>query len=272
MPESGATPEPKPEPTEPKPGSAAPQGEEPKQPKPGEGNEPKEPTKEPETAPKKEDRKSRSWKALEAEKSKFQAERDGLTNRVKELEAALAETQKARTAEYTPEEYEAAAKEFAEQGETELAEKARKQAALGREAQAKAKQATEQSRTEFLSKWNANLETLKAKHPELNTEGSPLGKEVQQLLQHPAFSLTPNGINDAVQIAQWKLSAGRTETAEKRVKELEAEVKKLREGIEIPPGGGFVRPSEKTLERMTDAERRDYIRRQAEEYDASTTY
>jgi hypothetical protein len=166
------------------------------------------------------DRLKTEWAKLEAEKSRLAQERLMLQQQ--------RDTPRSSTG-YTPEDYEAVAKQFENEGNDELANQARRQAAETRQ---KAHVAKLQQ-----AHGKAILEAIKA-HPELNNPESGLFKRLDGLLKsRPVFFSYPEGVADAIESAVANERAAKTESLEKEVSELRQKLAS-REKLLHPTQGG----------------------------------
>ena len=146
---------------------------------------------------------------------------------------SLAEIQqKTATSRYSPEEYEAIAKEFEDEGDHSNAEAARKAADQARSAVQEQKAKSQQAK--FVSAWDANWKSQAKEHKELNDQNSELFKMVGQLLERkPVLTQYPEGINDAVEGAVMYLQANRSASLEKQVSDLKKKVAEYEEKTQL---------------------------------------
>ena len=188
-------------------------------------------------AKKTQDRANKTWREVNAEKAALKKEREELAAQRKALteqqEKSLAEIQqKTATSRYSPDEYEAIAKEFEDEGDHANAEAARKAADQARtavkEQDAKAQQA------KFVSAWDTNWKSQAKEHKDLNDQDSELFKMVGQLLERkPVLTQYPEGINDAVEGAVMYLQANRSASLEKQVSDLKKKVAEYEEKTQL---------------------------------------
>ena len=184
-------------------------------------------------AKKTQDRANKTWREVNAEKAALKKEREELEAQRQALteqqDKSLAEIQqKTATSRYSPDEYEAIAKEFEDEGDHANAEAARKAADQARtavkEQDAKAQQA------KFVSAWDTNWKSQAKEHKDLNDQDSELFKMVGQLLERkPVLTQYPEGINDAVEGAVMYLQANRSASLEKQVSDLKKKVAEYEE-------------------------------------------
>ena len=188
-------------------------------------------------AKKTQDRANKTWREVNAEKAALKKEREELEAQRQALteqqDKSLAEIQqKTATSRYSPDEYEAIAKEFEDEGDHANAEAARKAADQARSAvkeqDAKAQQA------KFLSAWDTNWKSQAKEHKDLNDQDSELFKMVGQLLERkPVLTQYPEGINDAVEGAVMYLQANRSASLEKQVSDLKKKVAEYEEKTQL---------------------------------------
>jgi hypothetical protein len=188
-------------------------------------------------AKKTQDRANKTWREVNAEKAALKKEREELEAQRQALteqqDKSLAEIQqKTATSRYSPDEYEAIAKEFEDEGDHANAEAARKAADQARSAvkeqDAKAQQA------KFVSAWDTNWKSQAKEHKDLNDQDSELFKMVGQLLERkPVLTQYPEGINDAVEGAVMYLQANRSASLEKQVSDLKKKVAEYEEKTQL---------------------------------------
>jgi len=219
------------------------------------------------------ERLDRSWKALNEEKEAFRLEQERLrvereTREAVQMKAAEATPPPAARVEgilrYTPEELESAANEFDEEGNPEMAQRARLAAAAVR------KHADRAKTMEHATRMKATQDRIWAEvaqaNPDLKDERSPLSQEVIALSnKYPVLSSYPEGVRHAVEIAKLRATATKAVSLEKRVVELEAENKKLKDATSLhsaPPGG---RTKDSAFEDMTLEQQEKYLADRAQE-------
>ena len=217
-------------------------------------------------AKKTQDRANKTWREVNAEKAALKKEREELAAQRQALteqqDKSLAEIQqKTATSRYSPEEYEAIAKEFEDEGDHSNAEAARKAADQARSAvkeqDAKAQQA------KFVSQWDANWKSQAKEHKDLNDQNSELFKMVGQLLERkPVLTQYPEGINDAVEGAVMYLQANRSASLEKQVSDLKKKVAEYEEKTQLngsQPGSNILQV-ESFDKLSTDKQRAELMR------------
>ena len=217
-------------------------------------------------AKKTQDRANKTWREVNAEKAALKKEREELEAQRQALteqqDKSLAEIQqKTATSRYSPDEYEAIAKEFEDEGDHSNAEAARKAADQARSAvkeqDAKAQQA------KFVSAWDTNWKSQAKEHKELNDQNSELFKMVGQLLERkPVLTQYPEGINDAVEGAVMYLQANRSASLEKQVSDLKKKVAEYEEKTQLngsQPGSNILQV-ESFDKLSTDKQRAELMR------------
>jgi len=188
-------------------------------------------------AKKTQDRANKTWREVNAEKAALKKEREELAAQRQALteqqDKSLAEIQqKTATSRYSPDEYEAIAKEFEDEGDHANAEAARKAADQARSAVKEQESKAQQAK--FVSAWDANWKSQAKEHKELNDQNSELFKMVGQLLERkPVLTQYPEGINDAVEGAVMYLQANRSASLEKQVSDLKKKVAEYEEKTQL---------------------------------------
>ena len=200
-----------------------------------------------ERARKTQDRANNTWREANAEKNTAKKERAELEVERKAFEEQQASslneiTQRSAQSRYSPDEYEALAREFEDEGDDANAKAASKAAEQAREAiadqDAKRQQAT------FVAKWDSNWKAAASEHQALNDQNSDLFKMVGRLLdQKPVLTQYPEGITDAVEGATMYLKANQATSLEKQVSELKKQVAEYEEKTQLngsQPGGNIL--------------------------------
>jgi len=198
-------------------------------------------------AKKTQERANKTWRDVNAEKAAVKKERQELEAQQKafaEQQSASREeiTQRSAQSRYSPEEYEAIAKEFEDEGDHANAEAATKAAKQAREAVAEQDAKSQQAK--FVAKWDSNWKAAAAEHGDLNDQNSELFKMVGRLLeQKPVLTQYPEGITDAVEGATMYLKANRSTELEKQVSELKKQLAEYEEKTQLngsQPGGNIL--------------------------------
>ena len=217
-------------------------------------------------AKKTQDRANKTWREVNAEKAALKKEREELAAQRQALteqqDKSLAEIQqKTATSRYSPEEYEAIAKEFEDEGDHSNAEAARKAADQARSAVKEQEAKSQQAK--FVSQWDANWKSQAKEHKDLNDQNSELFKMVGQLLERkPVLTQYPEGINDAVEGAVMYLQANRSASLEKQVSDLKKKVAEYEEKTQLngsQPGSNILQV-ESFDKLSTDKQRAELMR------------
>ena len=198
-------------------------------------------------AKKTQERANKTWRDVNAEKAAVKKERQELESQQKaftEQQSVSRDeiTQRSSQSRYSPEEYEALAKEFEDEGDDANAQSALKAAKQAREAIAEQDAKSQQAK--FVAKWDSNWKAAAAEHGDLNDQNSDLFKMVGRLLeQKPVLTQYPEGITDAVEGATMYLKADRSTSLEKQVSELKKQVAEYEEKTQLngtQPGGNIL--------------------------------
>ena len=198
-------------------------------------------------AKKTQERANKSWREANAEKNSAKKERAELEAERKAFEEQQSVsreeiTQRSAQSRYSPEEYEAIAQEFEDEGDHANAEAAREAAKQARKAVADQDAKSQQAK--FVAQWDTNWKAAASEHKELNDQNSELFKMVGQLLERkPVLTQYPEGITDAVEGATMYLRANRAESLEKQVSELQKKVAEYEEKTQLngsQPGGNIL--------------------------------
>lgn len=222
-------------------------------------------------------RRDDSWKAINAEKERLAAERahlDQERSRQSQAQQATEARRSAAPAQYTAEEYEGAARKLDSEGNYELADQARAEAARMRSTPSAPEQQTQQAQPvdqqQFLGAWQANLAMLQQSEPDLQNPASDLHKATSEALQkYPLLSKYPSGIRDAVEAAKVTLQARRVPALEKELAAKKAELERLNKTNSLRGGPPGMPPGQaKRFEDMSLEEATAYAQRMAAESDA----
>ena len=198
-------------------------------------------------AKKTQERANKTWREANAEKNSVKKERAELEAERKAFQSQQSVsrdeiTQRSAQSRYSPEEYEALAREFEDEGDDKNAESATKAAKQAREAIAEQDAKTQQAK--FVAKWDSNWKSAAAEHGDLNDQNSDLFKMVGRLLeQKPVLTQYPEGITDAVEGATMYLKADRSTSLEKQVSELKKQLAEYEEKTQLngsQPGGNIL--------------------------------
>ena len=219
-------------------------------------------------------RKAKSWEQINAEKEAIKAEREAVKREREEWskqreQSTAAESNSFRDDKgYTAEDYEAAAKEFDADGDTQLAKAARAKADGVRKAAGAKQQQVQQER--FNKSWAENYGRLSEKEVWLKDQSSPEYKRTVELLQRvPFLTAMPDGLVHAVELMKLQDTAGRSQSLESENKALKEQLNKLQQktaiGKSVP--AGQLKTEEKDFSRLSLKEQRDALMRAAREFD-----
>ncbi len=226
--------------------------------------------KEPSKYEKLKNRQQKEWDAIQQAKAESKAEKERLERErqefMRERDEARKADQERPAGKFDATDYRNAAKQFREEGREDLAEQADKRA---QEVEKYEVQSQERKVKEMGEKaWNENLNRLVDKHPDLKDSNSNLHKKVAELLNSKAvLRQYPDGIVDAVEIAQLALktdnSTGLADEVEKLRKENAEFKKRLQPGV----GSPSTPAPKKQFRDLSVAEQGVELRRMAVEFD-----
>ena len=219
-------------------------------------------------------RKAKTWEQINAEKEAIKAEREAVKREREEWsrqreQSSAAESNSFRDDKgYTAEDYEAAAKEFDADGDTQLAKAARAKADGVRKAAGAKQQQIQQER--FNKSWAENYGRLSEKETWLKDQSSPEYKRTVELLQRvPFLTAMPDGLVHAVELMKLQDTAGRSQSLEAENKALKEQLNKLQQktaiGKSVP--AGQLKTEEKDFSRLSMKEQRDALLRASREFD-----
>ena len=219
-------------------------------------------------------RKAKSWEQINAEKEAIKAEREAVKRERDEWskqreQSTAAENNSFRDDKgYTADDYEAAAKEFDADGDTQLAKAARAKADGVRKAAGAKQQQVQQER--FNKSWAENYGRLSEKEVWLKDQSSPEYKRTVELLQRvPFLTAMPDGLVHAVELMKLQDTAGRSQSLESENKALKEQLSKLQQktaiGKSVP--AGQLKTEEKDFSRLSMKEQRDALMRASREFD-----
>jgi|GEM_PF-3471017 len=217
---------------------------------------------------------------------KFQDEKEAHRQQVAKFEQERAEYQKQRTQTQQPaapaepqgpsaEAYEAAAKQYEDEGNTAMAQMAREKASEARakaqqQRPAAAKAAGDHTQDpQWKGEWNKNVAELVQAHPTLNDPADPVGKQTMDYIRHPHygrfFKAHPDGIKVAHEVALLTARAGKADALQGELTKAKAEIDRLTKltGLRgAPPPSGAPGPGKGIGELSGDAAE-DFVRQQA---------
>ena len=219
-------------------------------------------------------RKTKTWEQINAEKEAIRAEREAVRREREEWskqreQSSVADTNSFRDEKgYTAEDYEAAAKEFDADGDSQLAKAARAKADGVRKSVSVKQQQVQQER--FTKTWADNFNKLSEKETWLKDQSSNEYKRTVELLQRiPILTTLPNGLSHAVALMKLEDTAGRSQSVEAENKALKEQLNKLQQktaiGKSVP--AGQLKTEEKDFSRLSQKEQRDALMRATREFD-----
>jgi hypothetical protein len=219
-------------------------------------------------------RKAKTWEQINAEKEALKAEREAVR---REREEWSKQREQSKTAEtnsfrdekgYTAEDYEAAAKEFEADGDSQLAKAARAKADGVRKAATERQQKAQQEK--FAKAWSDSYARLSEKETWLKDQNSPEYKRTVELLQKvPMLTSMPDGLVHAVELMKLQDTASKAQSIEAENKALKEQLNKLQQktaiGKSVP--AGQLKAEEKDFSKLSLKEQREALLRAAREFD-----
>jgi len=219
-------------------------------------------------------RKAKTWEQINAEKEALKAEREAVR---REREEWSKQREQSKTAEtnsfrdekgYTAEDYEAAAKEFDADGDSQLAKAARAKADGVRKAATERQQKAQQEK--FAKAWSDSYARLSEKETWLKDQNSPEYKRTVELLQKvPMLTSMPDGLVHAVELMKLQDTASKAQSIEAENKALKEQLNKLQQktaiGKSVP--AGQLKAEEKDFSKLSLKEQREALLRAAREFD-----
>ena len=219
-------------------------------------------------------RKAKTWEQINAEKEALKAEREAVRREREEWtrsreQSKATETNSHRDEKgYTAEDYEAAAKEFEADGDSQLAKAARAKADNVRKAAGERQQKVQQE--QFQKSWAENYGKLSEKEAWLKDQNSSEYKRTVELLNNfPLLTATPDGLVHAVEIVKLQNAAERAQSMEAENKSLKEQLNKLQQktaiGKSVP--AGQLKAEEKDFSKLSLKEQREALMRATREFD-----
>ena len=188
---------------------------------------------------KNEERKTSSWKQINAEKEEIKRQREELLKVAEELKGRQADLDDGKAYRdekgFTAEDYENAAKRLKEEGDDDLASDAKERAMEVRTEADKSQQEREVKKQ--YSVFESKRQELMQKHEDLRDVNSELTKAANAILQQYPSMANADGLENAVKIAQLQMKAAGAEKSETQVKELTDKLNKLEKKMSV--SGGF---------------------------------
>ncbi len=190
-------------------------------------------------------RKAKTWEQINAEKEALKAEREAVKREREEWSRSREQSKAAETNShrdekgYTAEDYEAAAKEFEADGDSQLAKAARAKADGVRKAATERQQKAQQEK--FAKAWSDSYARLSEKETWLKDQNSPEYKRTVELLQKvPMLTSMPDGLVHAVELMKLQDTASKAQSIEAENKALKEQLNKLQQktaiGKSVPAG------------------------------------
>jgi len=219
---------------------------------------------------KNEERKTSSWKQINAEKEEIKRQREALLKEAEELKSRKVDLDEGKAYRdekgFTAEDYENAAKRLREEGDDDLASDA-----IDRAKEVRAEGDKVQQQMVAKKHWDAfesKRQELMQKHSELSKPDSELTQKANAILtEHPSMQ-SAVGLEQAVKIAQLQIKAASAESSEAQVKELTDKLTKLEKKMSV--NGGFTNErvdGERSFDDLSEEEQTEYLRRAAMEAD-----
>ena len=219
-------------------------------------------------------RKAKTWEQINAEKEALKAEREAVKREREEWSRSREQSKATETNShrdekgYTAEDYEAAAKEFEADGDSQLAKAARAKADNVRKAAGERQQKVQQE--QFQKSWAENYGKLSEREAWLKDQNSSEYKRTVQLLNNfPLLTATPDGLVHAVEIVKLQNAAERSQSMEAENKSLKEQLSKLQQktaiGKSVP--AGQLKAEEKDFSKLSLKEQRDALMRATREFD-----
>ncbi len=219
-------------------------------------------------------RKAKTWEQINAEKEALKAEREAVRREREEWgkqreQSKAAETSSFRDEKgYTAEDYEAAAKEFDADGDSQLAKAARSKADGVRKAATERQQKVQQEK--FAKAWSDSFSRLSEKETWLKDQSSPEYKRTVELLQKvPMLTSMPDGLVHAVELMKLQDTAGKAQSIEAENKALKEQLNKLQQktaiGKSVP--AGQLKAEEKDFSKLSLKEQREALLKASRAFD-----
>ena len=224
---------------------------------------------------KNEARKSKSWKEINSQKEEIKRLREELDSdkvKLNERHQQLNEGKAYRDSDgFSVADYEEAAEKLEGDGDYDLAEQTRSRAqeVLVEGEKVEKGHAVEEAQ----KKWDDTRADLMREMPELKDSESELTKTANAVLkEYPDLMYIPEGrgLRNAVQVAQWKIGADKSETSQAEVKELTDKLTKLEKKMSISGGFTSDRPDgERAFNDLSEEEQESHLRKAAMSLDDS---
>ena len=219
-------------------------------------------------------RKAKTWEQINAEKEALKAEREAVRREREEWSKQREQSKAAETSSfrdekgYTAEDYEAAAKEFDADGDSQLAKAARAKADGVRKAATERQQKAQQEK--FAKAWSDSYARLSEKETWLKDQNSPEYKRTVELLQKvPMLTSMPDGLVHAVELMKLQDTASKAQSIEAENKALKEQLNKLQQktaiGKSVP--AGQLKAEEKDFSKLSLKEQREALLKASRAFD-----
>jgi hypothetical protein len=219
-------------------------------------------------------RKAKTWEQINAEKEALKAEREAVRREREEWSKQREQSKAAETSSfrdekgYTAEDYEAAAKEFEADGDSQLAKAARAKADGVRKAATERQQKAQQEK--FAKAWSDSYARLSEKETWLKDQNSPEYKRTVELLQKvPMLTSMPDGLVHAVELMKLQDTASKAQSIEAENKALKEQLNKLQQktaiGKSVP--AGQLKAEEKDFSKLSLKEQREALLKASRAFD-----
>jgi len=219
-------------------------------------------------------RKAKTWEQINAEKEALKAEREAVRREREEWSKQREQSKAAETSSfrdekgYTAEDYEAAAKEFEADGDSQLAKAARAKADGVRKAATERQQKAQQEK--FAKAWSDSYARLSEKETWLKDQNSPEYKRTVELLQRvPMLTSMPDGLVHAVELMKLQDTASKAQSIEAENKALKEQLNKLQQktaiGKSVP--AGQLKAEEKDFSKLSLKEQREALLKASRAFD-----
>ena len=219
-------------------------------------------------------RKAKTWEQINAEKEALKAEREAVRREREEWSKQREQSKAAETSSfrdekgYTAEDYEAAAKEFDADGDSQLAKAARAKADGVRKAATERQQKAQQEK--FSKAWSDSYARLSEKETWLKDQNSPEYKRTVELLQKvPMLTSMPDGLVHAVELMKLQDTASKAQSIEAENKALKEQLNKLQQktaiGKSVP--AGQLKAEEKDFSKLSLKEQREALLKASRAFD-----
>jgi len=221
-------------------------------------------------AQKEQERKDRSWQALQAEKEQFRqyASQWEEQQRMAQLEATRQQYQPLKKEGLTAQEYAEGARRFEQEGDWENAYKARNVAA---ELQQAEYQRTEQMRgVEAEYQWRKGMEEVAKAYPKIWDPNDPIVPHLTRIIsENPWLYYVPQGFQRAAEVAHMLTQIGAMKEKDDEIIALKAQLEKYnRKGQ--PAKGGYATPrtTDKDFDEMDLNEMEEHLKHLTSEADS----